>query len=283
METYVLKVDKKQRDSLVLRYKDEKKQLLTQIREIDSYLMQLGENVTNKNDQQLEIPSSKYQDYSSKWPYIRKTKFILENEQKFLTVREIIEIIIEIEPKLNFETIRKSVAGVISERIKRNRDLSRTWDDAGVSLIGLIDWFDENGEPNGLQDSSQTSLSITDNVTTNRRRTKFSESKDLKDIPVLGDKVAHMMRYSIKRAVPREVTEAVFKELTGESMDLKYAIRNKVKRGSLLLVKFNNSLRYTFSILPEWIDSEQKLKKEHWPLPKYLPNSVKNVEIVRQK
>jgi len=109
--------------------------------------------------------------------------------------------------------------------------------------------------------------------------------RDIKGIKVLGDQVIHLLKHNIKKASPYSIIEEVYRSVMNlpETRTLTYAIRNKTKHGNLLLVKFNNSLRYSFAILPDWVDEHEQLKSEFWPLPEHLPKTIKRVEVVRSK
>ena len=108
---------------------------------------------------------------------------------------------------------------------------------------------------------------------------------DVKEIKVLGDQVVHLLKYNIRKASPYSIIEEVYKGVMNlpETRTLQYAIRNKTKHGNLLLAKFNNSLRYSFAILPDWVDEHDQLKSEFWPLPEHLPKIIKRIEVIRSK
>ena len=110
---------------------------------------------------------------------------------------------------------------------------------------------------------------------------KLSSSRpDINKINILGDQVLAIMKHYLRRTSPIHLIEEKRKELTGDEKELKFSIRNKIKHGELLQVRFNNSRKFTFPVLPEWVIGNE-LKDDYYPLEKYQPKSVTSVDIVK--
>lgn len=169
----------------------------------------------------------------------------------------------------------------LEQRVQEQREIVKS---TYVQLTFYRKYLDNNREKH----TGQIPLNIKESVITVKNPKIYGGGDsipNINDFKVLGDRVIHLLKYSIRRATPRYIIEAGYKEVLNlsETRSLKYAIRNKVKHGNLLLVKFNNSRRYSFAILPEWLDENKHFKKEHWPLPEYLPNKVSKIRILRIK
>ena len=111
-------------DTMIKFYVDrqkEKRELILslekEVREFSSTIMQLRNaksKPTHLNPESIEtIPSEKV--YSPKWPWVKKIEFAMNEANKFITTKEVVEILTNYEPE--FIADRKRAIGSISSTL----------------------------------------------------------------------------------------------------------------------------------------------------------------------
>ncbi len=92
--------------------------------------------------------------YDESWSWTEKARFILKGINKCLTAKEIIKIIAssyQTELALsdeNFQNAFRSLSGTLSTKITNKIVFGRYKpNDGGDFKVGLIEWFDNDGNP----------------------------------------------------------------------------------------------------------------------------------------
>ena len=105
------------------------------------------------------------------------------------------------------------------------------------------------------------------------RTTKEADKRN--EAPFDGSVVLEIM-HKLSRASNKTEINKVYQEQYNGVKDLKYIIRHQYKVGNLLLLRLNNSLKYSFYVLPEWLDNGDVLNE-------YLPAKSQRPSIVNAK
>ena len=98
----------------------------------------------------LEINNipNKYSSYKSRYSYKQKIATILTAENRFLSVKEITEIILSLEPQLDFLEVKKGVGSAKSYMIKDKVLVKYVVGTSNTnSFYGSKNWLDENEQP----------------------------------------------------------------------------------------------------------------------------------------
>ena len=86
-----------------------------------------------------------------------------------------------------------------------------------------------------------------------------------------------LLRWLSRASTVNEINKA-FYEFYYEEADLKYKIRHQFKRGNIYLLSYNESRKYSFYVMPEWIEND-KLKNKYLPLSSNVPHMIDSIRI----
>lgn len=119
------------------------------VSELDKALSGLKQLRSLNREEKTPI-SSVYDGYFAGAGLIQKTEFILNRSGKYKTVREIVEIVKELEGLKEDGTLIQDYSWIISDQIKNEERFSRFKNEGkGQYLIGLKSWFNKDGSPKG--------------------------------------------------------------------------------------------------------------------------------------
>jgi hypothetical protein len=139
-------------------------------------------------------------------------------------------------------------------------------------------------EGNGIEQSNEINIDLRqgEQLEVRPRDTKIPK---IRDIEVLGDQIIHLLKYNTKRATIKGTLQSLHKAEMGldEERELKFAMRSKHKIGQLYIAKINNSNKFAYSILPEWVGADGELKREHYPAAEDQPKKFKFITVVKSK
>ena len=132
-----------------------------------------------------------------------------------------------------------------------------------------------------VKSSQASKVKKTNNAIPEKKDSEFT--RKLKRLKSMSEQVIYLLKYGIKKAVPRSEIQEAYKSAMNlpEVKDLKHVIRNKFKDGSILTLRINGSRKVSYRILPEWVDKNGKFKEEFMPEKRYLPLKVNSMDVVR--
>ena len=144
-----------QKEELIEVYRDKIKKLDQQKREYIDLISQLTGDQARPAKNQLQLSNlgtATPDSYDSNWSWSKKAFFILSTLKTCLTVREIFEKIAVYEPSMkesekserdNYQYLSSTISTKVSNKNTFGRYASP---DKKGYLIGLIEWFDKNGD-----------------------------------------------------------------------------------------------------------------------------------------
>ncbi len=90
------------------------------------------------------------------------------------------------------------------------------------------------------------------------------------------------MDYQNKPLKMSQITETI-KEQTGRDLDVRETVRGMNKKFLLILMKINNSNKYSYWVKPEWYDKESRSLREQYKLQDmdilYDPSNIEYIGI----
>lgn len=148
-----LNLNDAQKEQLVEFYRSEIKKIDQQKREYIDLINQITGDQVRAAKNQLPLINSEPKSYSADWSWSLKAHYILSKENQFLTAREILDKIIVLEPSLkekerdNYRYLSSTISAKVAEKKTFGR---HSIPDKKVYVVGLIEWYDKNGQPKQL-------------------------------------------------------------------------------------------------------------------------------------
>ncbi|WP_432412417.1 hypothetical protein [Rasiella sp. SM2506] len=140
------------------------------------------------------------------------------------------------------------------------------------NLIGELQSYVYNAELNKVEINSKVNEP-------NLFEPEYKEKKnDERDSVDLSDNIVVGLLSHLEKAANRQQLMDDYKAKTGIDKELKYIIRHQYKIGNLVLVKINNSRKYSYYALPEWVENGS-LSKSYLPNKKYTPSNIHSVSV----
>lgn len=89
--------------------------------------------------------------------------------------------------------------------------------------------------------------------------------------------VLKLLRYINKASRVKDINDYYF-EFYYQEEELKYKIRHQYKIGKIYLLSYNESRKYSFYIMPEWLKNG-KLEKKYYPKKDSVPHKIDSIII----
>ena len=89
--------------------------------------------------------------------------------------------------------------------------------------------------------------------------------------------VLKLLRFIGRASKVTEINKA-YDEFFYQEDDLKYKIRHQFKRGNIYVLSYNESRKYSFYIVPEWM-KDGKIAKKHMPHEKSVPLNIESIRL----
>jgi hypothetical protein len=146
-----------------------KEELLKRVNEIENtintFKSMSTKVVTNNKVDNSDINKSQYSDYDNNSTYRKKVACILKNEGRFLHVREIAEIISDIEKGVRPEEVKKKVSSAIAYFARTNQIVKLKIGTSNInSFWGKDIWLDEKNNPKSGRELNESYLSNQDSA-----------------------------------------------------------------------------------------------------------------------
>lgn len=189
------------------------------------------------------------------------------------------------------EVNQKSIDNILMEqREKLHKELlsNETYREL-VKIDGLIAFSRKSSGEDNITEASKEETPLKKKLILKKRKPvpKGNTSPEVSIIdedtfPLDGRRArGRQLRFLVKefgKAISKSDLEDLLEERLGKRINVREALKRGVRLGDLAYVKFNKSTRYSFVILPSWVEEDRHgkklLKSEYSPDVKDLPHNL---------
>lgn len=118
-----------------------------EIKEIDTHISALTSLPIFSDNQIVPRINWNTNTYQAEWSWSRKISYYEDFKSKLITSSEIVNFILEKEPRLDKQKLRSSVSAALSNRTRSGLYTKFIDPISNATYYGPKDWFDEQEEP----------------------------------------------------------------------------------------------------------------------------------------